>query len=680
MAKVRSKEIKISDIENLLEKDEAKKDYVILSELQSKLPSAARVKIFKRGEDGNRGFIQKLSAEDFKKADFHDYIKKKFVPVYGGGDYIIELLDGKDNVVHTSEITVLGEPEKKEAIEIDRLKEHEQIMKMREDAFEKLKEAQEEKLKVEKQKWENVVDLLRNQYQRTEEFFKSQIQELRERLKQQDSEFIRDKIAELEKKLTEEKLRYEREIAEAKRNAESADRFYNTIGQIFNQILPEILKKGEDPVEKYEKFLGIINNVVQNKKDFVETLLEDPRKVEIFKKLIVGEEKKSVVEEIFKEPRKIKDWLEILGLTKRKDSITEILENADKLKAILEMLGFAKRKDSITEILENADKFKTILEMLGFTKRKDFLEELMESEKKFEILQKLSGSDDIKQTLTQMINELRNLRQSMNEANVSEAEEPKSELRKITDTLKDLKEIMHYIDPKAFPKTENVILSFLEKITPIVSEGIKNWRDVMIATQMIRRGFIPVTTSNPRTKRAETVFVPVGATMGTTAGATAEATMGTTMGTAGYAGMNQTEVNTLESAVNQFVNQLNQQTIQKEYQKAARKIKSAPKRTKKRINIEKLMEDFIENTSSEWLTEEGTLDEEAFIESAVNGTIEFIENNPQIAEKIYQKYNEEGLKNLGIKVALKFFEIEKDKIEEIINRIIEKVKATLRGE
>ena len=60
--------------------------------------------------------------------------------------------------------------------------------------------------------------------------------------------------------------------------------------------------------------------------------------------------------------------------------------------------------------------------------------------------------------------------------------------------------------------------------------------DVMIATQMIRRGFIPVTTSNPRTKRAETVFVPVGATMGTTAGATAEATMGTTMGTAGYAG------------------------------------------------------------------------------------------------------------------------------------------------
>ena len=165
MARVTAKEI---PVEKLLNKEEVKKDFAVLSELQSKLPSNARVKIFKRNEEGGRDYISSLPAQDLVKVDIHEFIKKKYVKDHGGGEYIIEAVDSDGNTVDTFTISIaekLTEEEKTKREEKMRLKEHEEIMQMREEAFQKLKEAEEEKRKAEKMRWETYIEALNKQWE-----------------------------------------------------------------------------------------------------------------------------------------------------------------------------------------------------------------------------------------------------------------------------------------------------------------------------------------------------------------------------------------------------------------------------------------------------------------------------------------------------------------------------------
>ena len=93
-------------VEKKLASQESRRDSEVLTSIAKELPSASRVKIYKKGEEFGKSYIASVSAEDFAESDPHEFVKKKYVSKFGGGEYIVDLLDSDGNSVDKKTISI----------------------------------------------------------------------------------------------------------------------------------------------------------------------------------------------------------------------------------------------------------------------------------------------------------------------------------------------------------------------------------------------------------------------------------------------------------------------------------------------------------------------------------------------------------------------------------------------
>lgn len=381
MAKV---ERKLS-IEKKLEQQEAKRDAEVLSKIAQELPSSSKIKIYKK-EDEGKLYITSIPAEDFADTDPHEFIKRKYVKKHGGGDYIVELLDGDGNTVDKKIVSIIDEKEEtKEEKDIRHYKIMEEALEMKEEAVEKLKEVEEEKRRAEMTKYEHMIEQMNRQFELIQDMYRSQIDALKEQLAATGDPtqqlLIQSHIDKIEREMERELDRLKMEMKEKEESRVATEKMFDLV----NSLLPMILNRDKDikdPVEELDKTIKLVQNLTGGRKDLIESFLENPEKLKVFQKLIgvdtSDEKKKDFFESLLENPMKADMFKKILGVEEKKDFLTDIMEHPQKFELFKKIIGLDKQEELVNSIKELASQKNETVE------RKSGFEEIIELASKIE--------------------------------------------------------------------------------------------------------------------------------------------------------------------------------------------------------------------------------------------------------------------------------------------------------
>lgn len=383
------KGVKRLDIGDKLGQIEDKKELEVLKTAAENLPSAAKVRIYKVNEENNkRHFIVSIPAQDFDSANAQEIIKSKYSkkPGCGGGDYLIELIDGEGKTVGNYVVTLIDEEipkEEKDTRHIDLMNE---ALDMREKATDKMVEAKEKLHEVEKAKIESTMEFMNRQWESMSEVYKSQIDELRTKKEDKSGDELSQKLIQLQIDAIRKDMEYEREKLfseiKVKEEAKSGN------DKMLEILLPLIVnKKEENPLDTMSKTMEIMAQFSGNQGESLTDIMNNPMKMQMFKSLLgMDDKKKDFFEDMMENPMKMQMFKQMMGITEKKDFFSEMMENPEKFKMAQRMLGLPTentpppppiavepKKDFLEQMVEMTQKMSAvkpiIANMLGVESR-----------------------------------------------------------------------------------------------------------------------------------------------------------------------------------------------------------------------------------------------------------------------------------------------------------------------
>lgn len=337
-------------VEKELDKKEFAKDKEVLTEIADKMPSAAKLKIFKISEDGEKQYIKTYPAANFDTGNIHEFVQKKFVEKYGGGEYVIEALDGQGNSVGNWTISIIKEDEQKSTSTTNPVQEAMgKVLDMKEAATDKLIKAEEKMREVEKTKYETAIESMSKQWDQMAHIYEQRISDISEQ-KKSAPEFMQmmlnNQIDGIRRDMDSARERMMSEISKNKDADSSSDKVYS----LLNTLIPLLIKDKpeKDPIETLEATMNVIGSIAGDRKDFLESMLEDPNKLSIFKQLMgLNEQKKDFFEELVTNPMKAAAFKQVMGIEDKKDFMTEMISNPEKFAAFKAMFGLLNTNEVI---------------------------------------------------------------------------------------------------------------------------------------------------------------------------------------------------------------------------------------------------------------------------------------------------------------------------------------------
>lgn len=392
-------------VEKALDSQESRRDIEVLADISKDLPSAARIKIYKKDEE-NKAFIASISAEDFSNADPHEFIKSKYFKKYGGGEYLIELLDSNGRAVDRRIVSIIDETEKKPE-DSKSAKIMTEALDMRDEAFEKIKEAEKEKREAEKTKYETMIGAMEKQWDTIQRMYESQVNVLKEQMektKDPNSQVIvqmqLDKIA---RDFEASKRDIEIKMQQGQEGKVATDKMFDLVNNLIPLILQKSTQEGKDPVEELSKTITLVNNLTGGKKDIIESFIENPERMGVFQKLLgisSNGGKKDIFEDILENPAKAEIFKKVLGIEDKKDFILDLMENPQKFEIFKKLTGIDKQDLLIEEVKRMGE---NLITKEPATPPKGFMDELIDAKTKFETLKSLFNPSQPAKTFVELI-------------------------------------------------------------------------------------------------------------------------------------------------------------------------------------------------------------------------------------------------------------------------------------
>lgn len=396
-------------IEKRLGTEEAKKDIEILGKVADTLPSASKIKIYKKNEE-NRDYIASVSAEDFANTDPHEYVKNKFAKKHGGGDYLIELLSSDGEPVQRRVISIIDETEKKPE-DTKQARIVEEALQMREDAFDKVKEAEKEKREAEKMKYDTAIEGMSRQWDTIQKMYDSQIAVLREQLegtKDRDVQStIERQIDRIQREFDSSKNKFEIDMKSREEGKVATEKMFDLVNTLIPMILQRSTKEDKDPVEELSKTITLVNSLTGGKKDIIESFIENPERMQLFQKLlgINAESKKGTFDDVLENPMKMEMFRKMLGIEEKRDFLVDMIDNPQRFDIFRKLTGIDKQEDLIKEVKRLGD---NIIEKsaVPIEEPKGFIDEILEAKNKFEALKNLFQPSQPAKTFVELVSTL----------------------------------------------------------------------------------------------------------------------------------------------------------------------------------------------------------------------------------------------------------------------------------
>lgn len=374
--------IKLS-IEDKIGIVEDKKDEEVLKNIVEKLPSASKIRIHKRLEDGGKAFIISMSAEDFDVSNAQEYIKAKFSEKHGGGDYLIEMVDGGGDVVGKNVITLIEEKTKGDSDD-KHIRLMNQALTMKEEAVDKVLQAKDALHDAEKTKTNSMMELMSKQFESIAEMYKSKIDDLTKK-KEQSPEFMQiiyqGQIESMKREMEYEKQRMSNELNAKRESGAASDKMFELINTLIPTILANSQNKNEDPVKTMQNTITMLETVTGKKKDTLEELITNPEKMMVFQRLlgVDTQPRPDFFEEMLSNPMKAEMFKKTLGIEEKKDFFSELIENQNKMMIFKKAMGVEDAPPPIVVAPEpKKDLFEQMIDMSNkFNNAKPLLMNLM---------------------------------------------------------------------------------------------------------------------------------------------------------------------------------------------------------------------------------------------------------------------------------------------------------------
>ena len=363
MAQVKSLDIEKrmkSELSNL----SFKKDKEVMKKIVDGLPVSSKVRVYKQSDDGNKMYISTVNADNFKPSEPYEWVKSRYFEKYGGGDYELELLDGNGHPLTSYSISIISDEDKEEP-EKAYLGAVKESMNMREQAMEKVIKAEEKMREAERAKYESTLDIINRNWESISKLYETRLEELKAK-----DNTSRPELENIKRELDNTKKEFENEIRRHLEKKESSDKMFDLMNSLIPTIIAKSTDKGKDPVAEFQSMYSIVKDTLGDKKDLIESMVENPQKLEIFKKLlgldtaqIQPEERKDFFSEMIENPQKAEVFKKIMGMEEKKDMVTEFIENPKKFEIFKRMMGIQEVVNTPPPVVE---------------KKKDFLEELVD--------------------------------------------------------------------------------------------------------------------------------------------------------------------------------------------------------------------------------------------------------------------------------------------------------------
>lgn len=434
-------------VEKALGTQESKRDIDILREVSKDLPSASRIKIFKKDEEG-KSFITSIAAEDVLSVDIHQYIKNKFSKKHGSGEYLLELLSSDGETVDKKIVSIAGEVDEKKPEDTKQARIVEEALQMREDAFDKVKEAEKEKREAEKMKYDTAIEGMSKQWETIQKMYDSQITMLRDQLegtKDKDIQStIERQIDRIQREFEGARNKFEIDIKTREEGKVATEKMFDLVNTLIPMIIQRSTREEKDPVEELSKTITLVNTLTGGKKDIIESFVENPERMQLFQKL--------------------------LGISSE------------------------SKKGMFDDVLENPMKMEMFRKMLGIEEKKDFLVDMIDNPQRFEIFKKLTGVD----RQDDLIREVKRLGESIVEKSAAPIEEPKGFLDELLDAKNKFEALKNLFQPSQPAKTFVELFStIITGAGPYISQAVSSYMNGMVTLEMVRKGMINKTNLPP---------------------------------------------------------------------------------------------------------------------------------------------------------------------------------------
>ncbi|MDP2158910.1 MAG: hypothetical protein Q8K02_00370, partial [Flavobacterium sp.] len=335
MAEPKTKKL---NIEDKLGGESDKKELQELKDIVKNLPTAAKIRIYKMDEDGGKKFIVSVPASDFDSANAFEYIKSKYSSKYGGGDYVIELLDGEGQTVGRNVISLIGE-EPKDTAPAKHIEMMDKALDMKEAATDKLIEANTKMHEVEQAKSQSTMELMSKQWDAMAKIFESRIADL-SRQKEATPDPMMQML--IQRDIDNVKRDIERDRDKIMSEIKSKEDSRSGNDKMMELLMTMILnKKEENPIDTISKTMEMVANMSGGQGDTLDDIMSNPVKLKMYKEMMgLDEKKKDFFEDLMSNPMKAEMFKKILGVEeKKKDLLTEVMENPEKFKMVQRMLG-----------------------------------------------------------------------------------------------------------------------------------------------------------------------------------------------------------------------------------------------------------------------------------------------------------------------------------------------------
>ncbi|HDK42280.1 MAG TPA: hypothetical protein ENG87_02790 [Candidatus Pacearchaeota archaeon] len=398
-------------VEKKLASQESRRDSEVLTSIAKELPSASRVKIYKKGEEFGKSYIASVSAEDFAESDPHEFVKKKYVSKFGGGEYIVDLLDSDGNSVDKKTISIIDESTKSEDVEEKKhVKIMEEALEMREDAFDKVKEAAKEKSEAEKMKYETMMQTLNKNWETMQKMYEAQIAALADQKNDAPDKtqeiLIQMQIDKINRDFEKERDKYEQQLREKEEGKMSTDKMFDLVNSLIPMLIEKTVGSQKDPIEELNKTISLVNTVTGGKKDMIESFLENPDRMAMFQKLLGIEHsngKKNMFEDMLENPAKADMFKKLLGIEEKKDFITEMIENPAKFDIFKKVMGLDSQERMMKDVV---DAIKHKNDSVPVEPPKHFLDELADAKSKFDTVKTLFNPPQPAKTFMEFLSTL----------------------------------------------------------------------------------------------------------------------------------------------------------------------------------------------------------------------------------------------------------------------------------
>jgi len=472
-------------IEDKLGMVEDKRDTKLLAEIVERLPSASKVRLYKRSEDGQRKFITNIAVDDFDVSNPHEYVKSRFYDKYGGGDYYIELIDSGGDTVGKSIISLIDEVKEKGDERYARM--IDEALDIREKAQNKVVEVEKKMREAEIAKYEAALDTINKNWEAMSKMYEKMIEDLRVRKEEAPSHLqyvIDGQIKSIEQKFEIEKMRMESEVRARDEGKAATEKMF----ELVNTLIPMVISRREgekDPVQTFNETFALVEKITGGKKDIIESLLETPEKLKIFQRLmgIEEEKRKDFFGEIMESPEKAIVFRRLLGVEEKKDFFSDVLENPEKILVFRRLMGMEEKKDVFTEMAEHPEKALVFKRLMGLEDKKDFLTEVLDNPQKFEVLKKIMGVDKMDEMMKDIMEEAskETVVPVPQKSFIDEAIEAATKVDKLKSIFSPSQPVRSLIELAGV---------FFQNVAPHVVEGIKQVTNSMVTIEMIKQGYV----------------------------------------------------------------------------------------------------------------------------------------------------------------------------------------------